>query len=343
MPTATVAAAPPSDWTSLMAPPRNSRSPTVTTISVKAPGSLREIRAAAVQAAQLVAEPGRRVVIEVSEPRVAERTIRSDWETTRALLRPHIAREIILTFVQREGSSVQSESLPLPRPNFRFEVLRALINAASQGSPAVPVGGLQSYVGGSQSALRPALAALEAAGLVEVCSNRSRRLAGNLGQLTPEALSRLDIGPPILRFRLARGASTSLDRLAARAELLVSRGGPFWVRLAVSGVLGAKVYQPDFDLRGIPRLDLAFHAGGNAPPFSVDAMRLLDDGLEVEPNPLADAPVAVMVFHGAPKAIVAGDEQDSHAPAGIATPADIWFSLRDAGLHEQAASMAMGW
>jgi len=283
------------------------------------------------------------VVIEVSDPKIAEKTIQSDLEATKRLLLPHLAREICLTFLQPTGTKVRSENLPLQRPNFRFEVLRALINAASNGAPAVPVGVLQSYVGGSQSALRPALAALEAAGLVDVCSNRSRQLGGHLSQLSPDAMSKLEIAPMMFRFRLARGASSSLDRLADRAQLLVSRRNPFWKHVAISGVLGARAYDPDFDLRGIPRIDLAFHAGGISPALSVDAIRVLDDALEVEPNPLADAPLAVMVLHGSSNARVTGDGQGAHAAAGIATPADIWFSLRDAGLYEQAAAMAKGW
>ena len=63
--------------------------------------------------------------------------------------------------------------------------------------------------------------------------------------------------------------------------------------------------------------------------FDSGLIRQLDDGLEYEPNPLAECPVSIAVVRGATSAFRSGA-----GGARLACRADVFLSLLDLGMRE---------
>ena len=93
---------------------------------------------------------------------------------------------------------------------------------------------------------------------------------------------------------------------------------------------------PAWDLVGVPRLDLVAHVPRGAATFDADVMRLLDDGLELEPNVLAHAPVVVTLVRTGMRFDGGGNTGQGRC----AHPCDVFLSLLDMGLREQALQYA---
>ena len=151
-------------------------------------------------------------------------------------------------------------------------------------------------------------------------------------------MSRLGALPQVLRFRFERGARIkSPADLAKRAEPLLGPKGPAqWKPFTLSGTPVAQSEAPVLDLIGTPRLDLVANVPRTEKMFNADVMRLLDDGLEPEPNPLAPAPVVVTLV----RASTRFDRNAGFGQARCAHPCDVFLSLLDMGLREQALQYA---
>jgi hypothetical protein len=153
-------------------------------------------------------------------------------------------------------------------------------------------------------------------------------------------LGRLSALPQIVRFRFERGARIKPPlALLDRARPLLKAGAPVgWEGFALSGVPVALQEVPRLDLVGLPRLDLVARIDRDANDFDLDLLRALDDGLELETNVLASAPVVVT--------LVRSGTDFFRSVAGLdvrcATPADVLMSLLDMGLREQALQYAKG-
>lgn len=90
---------------------------------------------------------------------------------------------------------------------------------------------------------------------------------------------------------------------------------------------------------GTPRLDLVAHVSRQAKAINMrEALHLLNDGLELEPSPLASAPVVVTVGR-ADKRL---DQLGVIDKVRCAMPGDVYLSLIDANLREQAYQYAAG-
>src|SRR5690606_10406293 len=137
-----------------------------------------------------------------------------------------------------------------------------------------------------------------------------------------------------------RGAriKSPAELLARAAPLLMADAPDAWRSLALSGTAVAQQAVPMLDLLGTPRLDLVAQLPRTARSFDPDVLRLLDDGLEPEPNVLAPAPVVVTLVR-------AGIGFECEAGAGTprcAHPCDVFLALLDLGLREQAVHYATG-
>jgi hypothetical protein len=119
-------------------------------------------------------------------------------------------------------------------------------------------------------------------------------------------LSRLGAPPQVLRFRFERGARIkSPADVVKRAEPLLGPKGPgSWTLFSLSGTPVTQSDAPASELIGTPRLDLVAHVSRHE-TFDAGVIRLLDDGLEPAPNPLASAPVVVTLVRAGTR--LAGD------------------------------------
>jgi hypothetical protein len=175
---------------------------------------------------------------------------------------------------------------------------------------------------------------LRDAGIIESL----RRLDLSPEELSLEALGRVGALPQTLRFRFERGAQIrSPAALRARAQVLLQRDGPpDWGVLSLSGTPVAQRDVPTLDLIGTPRLDLVAQVGRQCDAFDAELLRLLDDGLELEPNVLAPAPVVVTIV----RADVSFTRHMTPDGTRCAYPMDVLLALLDLGLREQAIQYA---
>ena len=118
--------------------------------------------------------------------------------------------------------------------------------------------------------------------------------------------------------------------------LLGAKGPLSWEPFALSGTPVAAKEASALDLIGTPRLDLVAHVPRDAKTFDAALMRLLDDGLELEPNVLAPAPVVVTLVRAGTRFV--RDAGIDHARC--AYECDVFLALLDMGLREQALQYA---
>lgn len=312
----------------------------------------RELRAEILDlAARLLAGKHSSGRVTVIDPVVSQAAIREEWDRLLPAIAPE-ARSRMTLVVQpgaqarrEQVGSDESSVLTLDRPNYRFEVLRLLLGASLEKDGSQPEAGIAARIEGTQLGLvdalgasltpvRSSLAALRDAGLIA----NLRRLEITPEALSMEQLSRLGALPQVLRFRYERGARIKPPaELLKRAEPLLGPNGPMqWKPFSLSGTPVAQNDAPDLDLIGTLRLDLVANVPRTEKTLDAGVMRLLDDGLEPDPNPLAPAPVVVTLV----RASTRFDRNAGIGQSRCAHPCDVFLSLLDMGLREQAQQYA---
>lgn len=324
----------------------------VRTIILRKLRNTRDLRAEVLAlAVELAAGDAAVARLELSDPLIAEATIRREWAALLPALAPELHDRLHLAISRAEvgpggrGPQTRSEALPVEKPNYLFEVLRLLLGTALEGGGVAMEDGIAARIGGTQSGLaealgtsmtpvRTALTSLRDAGLIR----RMTSLSIEPEELSAELLARLGALPQRLRFRYGRGARIrSPAELLGRAEALLTAEGPAaWARFALSGAAVAQVETPTLDLIGTPRLALLAHVARGERHFDAAVMRLLDDGLEPEPNILAPAPVVVTLVRAGARF----DRFDAATSTRRAHACDVFLALLDQGLRAQALHYA---
>lgn len=301
-------------------------------------------------AAKLVANQFQAKLV-VEDPVISQATVQDEWDRLLPAIAPEIRARMSLTIGQGGGGAqqradyrVETGILPLDRTNYRAEVMRRLLGANLQGDGPSSVKHLVSYIGSSQTPVREALAELRQAGVVR---SWGRGPEVDAEDVSAELLAKVRASPQMLRFRFGRGAQIKPAAvLLERAVLLLGPSPPVgWSDLALSGVPVAQSQVPALDLIGVPRLDLVAYVPRAAKSFDFRPLFLLDDGLELEPSMLAPAPVVVTLVRADRKDAPEQDERGERdggldkAPR-CASPVDVFLSLLDMGLREQALQYA---
>jgi hypothetical protein len=274
--------------------------------------------------------------LDVSDPVISAETVNNEWQRLLPAIAPDIRERMTLSIATRASPAAGARSgaptsLPLDRPNYRHEVLRLLIGADLEDDGPQSIKSLIERIGASQTPIRSALADLKRANVVYP---HGRGIETASTELSAELLARLGALPQTFKFRFERGAQLRpppalLDRALT---LLGANSPPSWASLSLSGVPVALADVPDLDLAGLPRLDLVASLPRECMAFDAAAMRLLDDGLEPEPNLLEPAPVVVTVV----RADTRFDRDAGVSGARCAWPMDVFLSLLDIGLRAQA-------
>lgn len=280
----------------------------------------------------------------VEAPLVSVATIQAEWDAALAVLAPAIRRRMHLTIEQRRSHADRSLQLrdpgihPLDRPNHRYEVLRELAKASLAGDGSQSVRQLAECIGVSQPTVRAALAELGQTGL---CRRRGARYELAAEEVSVERQARARALPQMLRFRFRQGSYPRPPaELVERAMLLLGpEGPPESAPYALSGVHVALTSVPRVDLMGTPRLDLVAYVPGKDRSIDVrEMLRRLDHGLEFEPSVVAPAPVVVSLV----RAATGSEHHRVIDHVRCADPADVFLSLIDADLVEQAHQFAEG-
>ena len=279
----------------------------------------------------------------VISPVISVMTVREEWDRLLPAITSDVRERMILTIEQPDGSMpasasgyrVESGIQLLDRPNYRYEVLRSLLAASLQSEGVTSIQALMREVGASQTPIRRALTELKQAGIVRTWGRRLELLTEDLSL---ELLAKVRALPQTFRFRFERGTQIKPPAaLLQRVMPLLRPGGPSgWEALSLSGTPVAQQEAPKFNLMGTPRLDLVARVPRDAKAFDANLLRSLDDGLEVEPNVLAPAPVVVTLVRAdlwSERGVGIDQMRCAHA-------CDVFLSLLDIGLREQARQYA---
>ena len=217
-------------------------------------------------------------------------------------------------------------------PNFRFEVIRSLINAVVEGRSSTEHE-LVVHTGGGTAAIRAALATLVDSRLVTKDDTGHYLLRPF--DICVDTLGRLEAHPPALRLCFPEMTSKPIParRLLQRAHALHDAAeDAYWPHAYVSGVGAAHESGHPFDLIGTPRLDLTVYASALPAEMDMAFLSLLHPDLMVEPSPLWSAPVVATLIHAC----------ETPNSSGAATPADIYLAMIDIGFKGQAVEYLYG-
>lgn len=276
----------------------------------------------------------------VTASAISAETLRREWSALLAVLDPSIRQRLTLELGEpRVGEPAVvrpvAAGLDIGRPNHRYEVLRALVAVGLANGGGETIASVVSAVGASQTPVRDAIEIFGRDGLLR---RQGRRLSISAEDISSESIARLGATPTRLRFRFERGAMprTPLDLWHRALTLAGVRHATPWAEIALSGVGVAAVEAPSLDVLGMPRLDLVAYLPRDTRRFDPLKLRALDDGLEPEPSSLAPAPVVVTVV----RASGPGFRSVGDLPGPCAAPADVFLSLIDIGLREQALHYA---
>ncbi len=279
----------------------------------------------------------------VIDPVISASTVQQEWDRLLPALAPDVGRRMTLVIANETDKTrehpgsirMRTGVVLLDRPNYRYEVLRLLVGASLEDDGPQPIQGLMDIIGASQTPIRQALSELKQAGIAHSWGHGVELAAE---EVSAELMAKMRALPQTLRFRFERGSQIKppamlLERVL---PLMLSGASTGWATIWLSGTPVAQADAPSIDLRGMPRLDLVAHVKRDAKSFDTGLLRLLDDGLELEPNVLAPAPVVVTLVRA---------DRDPSRDAGIkhsrsAPHCDVFLSLLDLGLREQAQQYA---
>lgn len=293
-------------------------------------------------AAALAADAQAKGRLQVVDSAIAKATIRKEWDRMMPAIAAEVRARMTLAVDKTEDSAgkvrrgAEGRIVPLDKPNYRFEVLRLLLGADLEDDGPQLFKNLLEKIGASQTPIREALKELkQASGIVY---GEGRGVQARVEDVSMELLAKVGALPQTLRFRYERGARLKPPaELLKRVEPLLGLEGPeSWKPLALSGspVAGSEV--PSLNLIGIPRLDLLMRVSRDERTLNTELVRLLDDGLELEPNVLAPAPVVMTLV----RADARFDRGAGLSQMRCASRVDVLLSLLDMGLREQALQYA---
>lgn len=302
----------------------------------------RDLRAQILSLAADLANNTLRGRLKVIDPLISDATVQEEWARLLPVIVPEIRDRMTLSIdtdaqapAKSSAYKIEAGMVLLNRPNYLYEVLRLLIGANLGDDGPQTRQSLMEKIGASQTPISQALRELKRAG---VAHSWGRGVEVDSEDVSPELIAKIQAQPQTLRFRFERGAQIKPPAaLLQRVLSLLHPGAPAgWEKMALSGTPVALADVPKLDLMGTPRLDLVAHVPREAKVFDSKILRLLDDGLELEPNVLAPAPVVLTLV----RAKVEFTRDAGLDQTWCAYPMDVFLSLLDAGLREQALQYA---
>ena len=283
------------------------------------PGAaVRDLRAKLLPLAVFIAGNARieRACLLLVVDRLTRTRLRNEWNGLMGVLRPEVAHRLAVVAVghgfelclpaespklvelaEVGRNLVGASALPkLPHMAKSLEVARVLLVRWLLGQGPIARGELGEQAGGSYPTVASAIERLE--GVIRERSNRSVELKA----FPREAWHELLALSPTQRARIAycdrTGRRADPEGLLRRLEKLKPH------HVALGGAVAAHHWDPHFDLRGLPRLDVSLAA---ARGLDLGFVRDLDPGL----GPLEGEGTPVLVVH------------PLHRPAALFTPGDV--------------------
>jgi len=220
-----------------------------------------------------------------------------------------------------------SEPPPFAISSAFFDVLKVLLLWHLKGSGSLALGRLCGLTGRSHPTVSAALAELQRRGELRRNSNRSVELT-SFPRRTWEQVVALSaqLRTP-LHFVDPSGRPPDTAFLLSRLRRLAPKGA------ALGGVLAAEVWDPRFNLAGLPRLDLSLHMPGT--DFDLETIARIDPTLRRARGGSEDA---VLVVHPLRRAEALFTESAEGA-LPVADPVETLLDLHEMRLESQAREM----
>ena len=313
-----------------------------TVIEVKSdPHSFRNLRSGLLQLAYYLADqPDYRGVLLLGDPRISDEALREEWRLAERTLRSELLERLTVAVKRGDDVTVVSGQLdPALRERVAEMIAQETSAPETRGRPTadtvflvlllhwlrrtgpLTTRYLMEVVGCSYPTVAQALRRLDHS--IRRGSDRRVQLWGFPDQDWQRVVANRDKVHPVVRYVDRSGQPRSPEALLKRANSL--KDGT----LAVGGVIGARHYYPELDLRGNPRLDLTLHAGKGTPDLSF--VERLDPALERTDD--RNEPAALVVH-------VLGTRATFFTAMGeglpLADEVDCLLSLYDARLDAQA-------
>lgn len=314
---------------------------------------VRDLDAAAVQLAlSLATHPEfERLILVAYVGRISVGRVETEWTRVLAALRPELAARLALVALGVEGvASVPRDDAELewlaqraralgdPHPQQRphdaasapwtekaFDVWMVLLEAWLQREPPLPIGEIETRSLCSYPTVAGTVQQLESRGEL---SRTSSRRAGFT------SLPRGSLGEILVMADHLRGTLRYVDGSGHRPDpegLLRRIRAKAPTAAAIGGVVAARHYVPDFDLNGLPRIDVTTQARSGSGWVSG-----LDPALRLA-TPQERSPV--LVVHHTRRA-APFDATDPRGTGTLASPAETLLDLYDLRLTEQADDFA---
>jgi hypothetical protein len=313
-----------------------------TVIEVKSdPHSFRNLRSGLLQLAYYLADqPGRRGLLLLGDPRISDVALREEWRLAERTLRPELLERLTVAVKRgeeivvvagkldpalraRAAEMIEQEARPSEsrnRPTSDAVFLVLLLHWFRRAGP-MTTRYLMDAVGCSYPTVAQALRRL--GNSIRRNSDRRIQLWGFPAEHWNRVVANRDKVHPVIRYVDRSGQPRSPEALLKRARSLDI------TELAIGGVLGARHYYPELDLRGKPRLDLTLHAGKGKADLSF--VERLDPALERTDDRNEPAALAVHVL-----ATQAAFFKTAGDGLPFADEVDCLLSLYDARLDAQA-------
>ena len=315
---------------------------------------VRDLNAVAVQLAlALATQPElERLILVAYVGRISVGRVETEWTRVLAALRPELAARLALVALGVEGDvSVprgdaelewlvqRARALRVPHPPQRphdttpapwtektFDVWTVLLEAWLRREPPLPIGEIETRSQCSYPTVAATVQQLESRGEL---SRTSSRRAGFT------SLPRGSLGEILVMADHLRGTQRYVDGSGQRPdpEGLVRRiRAKAPTAVAIGGVVAARHYVPDFDLNGLPRIDVTTQARNSGSGW----VSGLDPALRLA-TPQERSPV--LVVHHTRRAAPFYDA-DRRVTGALVGPAETLLDLYDLRLTEQADDFA---
>lgn len=278
-------------------------------------------------------------------PRMSEERLRYEWDRLQKTLRPSVAERLGLVAVAADGAlalpsepnlyrllaiaqqvfreeqaSSESQSITRKWSAKTFEVWKVLLAAWLRSEGLLPIGEIAKRSGCSRPTVDAVLELLQSKGELVRGQNRSAGLAHLPRESLREALVLANELRLTRRFVDASGRRPDPLGLVRRLNEQKPNG------VAFGGVVAARHYQPNFDLNGLPRVDVTVER-----EQSLISLTAVDPALRPVSS---DERAPILVVHRSFRL-----DQFEAAPKSVlpfADPAEVLLDLYDLRLTEQA-------
>lgn len=255
-------------------------------------GSTRDLHAALLHLALVLEEHADidRAYLVASMPRMTHERAVHEWERVLRVLRPRVAKRLAFVAAGKtltvmpddeqthnlallvedilHGDKTRKSPTPRRLSGKFFEVWKVLFGAWLRSEGPIQVGDLAKRAGCSYPTVAKILDVLQERRELDRDSSRSVQLAALPRQTLREVMILQESLRRPIRFQDSSGRRPNVEFLLKRLEKIKP------LRCALSGVVAARHYDPNFDLNGLPRLDVTLHG-----PADLDWVSKVDPAL----------------------------------------------------------------